>query len=154
MDLAQAYKESLRTLLNPASLGPFLNSYINRTSIDMHRPEGTAPNPNRKTLQCHTLLLTGSSAPHQNDVAEANGKMDPTITDYMKVSDCGGMPLEEQPHKVAQAMILFLQGNGYGEYHMDKLEAPLFPEMKWGVNLLFFSFWCESFNNFQIYFYS
>jgi pimeloyl-ACP methyl ester carboxylesterase len=115
MDLAYAYKESLRSLLNPTSLGPFLNSYISRSNIDMHRPEGTAAHANRKTLKCPTLLLTGSSAPHNSEVAEANGKMDPTITDYMKVSDCGGMPLEEQPHKVAQAMILFLQGNGYGK---------------------------------------
>ena len=32
----------------------------------------------------------------------------------MKVSDSGGMELEEQPAKVATALVLFLQGIGYG----------------------------------------
>lgn len=113
MDLALAYKESLRSLLNPRNLGLFLDSYIKRNVIDLIRPEGTTGE--KKTLKCPTLLLTGTSAPYRTEVADANGKMDPTMTEYIKISDCGGMPLEEQPHKVATAMILFLQGQGFGK---------------------------------------
>lgn len=113
MDLALAYKESLRSLLNPKNLGLFLDSYIKRTVIEMVRPDVLTKE--KKTLKCPTLLLTGTSAPHRNEVAEAYGNLDPSISEYIKISDCGGMPLEEQPHKVATAMILFLQGQGFGK---------------------------------------
>ncbi|EDO40164.1 predicted protein [Nematostella vectensis] len=111
LDLSSAYKDSLRSLLNPHNLALFINSYITRTNIDIVRPVEGGPNP--RSLKCPTLLVTGTFSPHGDDVVESNSRLDPKISEYMKVSDCGGMPLEEQPAKVAQALILFLQGNGY-----------------------------------------
>ena len=34
---------------------------------------------------------------------------------FLQISDCG-MVLEEQPHKVCEAMQLFLQGLGYNKF--------------------------------------
>lgn len=46
---------------------------------------------------------------------EMNGRLNPTKATWMKMADCGGMILEEQPAKLAEAFKLFLQGMGYGE---------------------------------------
>ena len=43
-----------------------------------------------------------------------NGRLDPSNSSWMKISDAG-MVLEEQPSKISEALRLFLQGLGYGE---------------------------------------
>lgn len=116
LDLVHAFKQSLHTVLSPRNLSLFINSYLRRTDLQIHRPE---PGSSKKvqSLKCSTLLVTGSNSPHQDDVIETNSRLDPAISNYFKVSDCGGMPLEEQPHKVATSLILFLQGLGYCKYN-------------------------------------
>jgi hypothetical protein len=34
---------------------------------------------------------------------------------FLKLADCGGMVLEEQPAKLAEALRYFLQGLGFGK---------------------------------------
>ena len=48
---------------------------------------------------------------------DMNGRMVPSRTQWMKLSDSGGMVLEEQPAKLAEAIRLYLQGQGYGQYY-------------------------------------
>jgi len=55
----------------------------------------------------------GDSTPHDDDVIDTNGRLDPTKSSLVKFSDCGGMVLEEQPAKMAEALRYFLQGIGY-----------------------------------------
>ncbi|TMW44000.1 hypothetical protein DOY81_010920, partial [Sarcophaga bullata] len=50
--------------------------------------------------------------PHVDDTVTFNGRLDPTNSTWMKISDCA-MVLEEQPAKLAEAFRLFLQGEGY-----------------------------------------
>jgi hypothetical protein len=59
----------------------------------------------------------GDHSPHDDDVVETNGRLDPTNSSFVKFADCGGMVLEEQPAKMAEAMRHFLQGLGYGKRH-------------------------------------
>ncbi|CAE1284684.1 unnamed protein product [Acanthosepion pharaonis] len=66
-----------------------------------------------KNVKCRTMLLVGDDSPHLDDVVNMNGRMDPQETDFVKIADCGGMPLEEQPAKVCEAFRYFLQGMGY-----------------------------------------
>ena len=115
MDLVNAFKESMGSLFIPHNLSLFIDSNARRSAVNMQRPEGTSREVST-TLTCPTLLITGASAPHQDEVVETNSKLDPTTSDLLVVSDCGGMPLEEQPSKVARAFILFLQGLSYGKW--------------------------------------
>ena len=112
LDLVYAFKQSIHTVLRPRNLALLINSYLHRTDLHIHRPDKTSAKK-VQSLTCSTLLITGANSPHQDDVVDTNSRLDPTISNYFKVSDSGGMPLEEQPHKVATSLILFLQGLGY-----------------------------------------
>lgn len=112
MDLVYAFKQSIQNVLSPRNLSLFINSYLHRTDLEIHRPDKTS-SKKVQSLKCSTLLVTGANSPHQDDVVNTNSRLDPEVSSYFKVSDSGGMPLEEQPHKVATSVILFLQGLGY-----------------------------------------
>ncbi|KAG1675181.1 Protein NDRG3 [Nymphon striatum] len=62
--------------------------------------------------ECPVLVIAGSLSPHVDSTIDMNGKLDPSTSNLLKLSDCG-MVLEEQPHKVCEALRLFLQGLGY-----------------------------------------
>jgi hypothetical protein len=57
----------------------------------------------------------GDHSPHEDDVVETNGRLDPTKSSFVKFADCGGMVLEEQPAKMSESLRHFLQGLGYGK---------------------------------------
>ena len=46
------------------------------------------------------MLLVGDDSPHLDDVTQMNASLNPAKTSLVKVSDCGGLVLEEQPEKV------------------------------------------------------
>lgn len=112
MDLVHAFKQSIQSVLNPRNLSLFINSYLHRTDLQIHRPDKTSAKK-VQALKCPALLITGATSPHQDDVVNTNSRLDPEVSTYFSVSESGGMPLEEQPHKVATSVILFLQGLGY-----------------------------------------
>ena len=53
------------------------------------------------TLSCKTMLIVGDDSPHLDDVTAMNSSLNPANTTLVKVSDCGGLVLEEQPEKVS-----------------------------------------------------
>ena len=118
LDLVHSFKQSIQSVLNPRNLSLFINSYLQRTDLQIHRPDKTT---SKKVLclKCPALLITGATSPHQDDVVNTNSRLDPEISTYFSVSESGGMPLEEQPHKVATSVFLFLQGLGYCKYMMQ-----------------------------------
>ncbi|XP_034254500.1 protein NDRG3 isoform X2 [Thrips palmi] len=112
-DLVQVYRNYFERQVNPSNLALFIDSYVRRTDLKLTREL----EPNRRkesaTLQMPVMNITGSLSPHVDDTVTLNGRLDPTNSSWMKISDCG-MVLEEQPGKVAEAFRLFLQGQGYG----------------------------------------
>lgn len=102
-DLAHVYKECFAQV-NPINLSMFIDSFLRRTDLSISRES--------KTIKIPVLNMTGSLSPHVDDTVTFNGRLDPSKTSWMNVSDCG-MVLEEQPAKVAEAFRLFLQGEGY-----------------------------------------
>ena len=92
-----------------------------RTPIDMAR-EGT-------TLKCPVLQLVGQDSSQLQDTLDTNVRLNPATSDWIKVcarlsnlwtsrfnfqvADSCGMVLEDQPGKCTEAIILFLQGQGY-----------------------------------------
>ncbi|CAG0896140.1 unnamed protein product, partial [Cyprideis torosa] len=58
------------------------------------------------------LQCKGNYSPHVDDTVTLNSRLNPAKSDWLKLGDCG-MPLEEQPAKVSEALRLFMQGSGY-----------------------------------------
>ncbi|XP_035449603.1 protein NDRG3 [Spodoptera frugiperda] len=102
-DLAQVYKESF-SHVNPINLAMFIDSYLRRTDLSISRET--------HTIKVPVLNVTGALSPHVDDTVTFNGRLDPSKTSWLSISDCG-MVLEEQPSKIAEAFRLFLQGEGY-----------------------------------------
>ena len=84
-----------------------------------------APNVHRFNFKCTVLNMTGDNSPHEDEVVETNGRLDPTKSSFVKFGDCGGMVLEEQPAKVAEALRHYLQGLGYGKHANTRFILPL-----------------------------
>lgn len=110
-DLVQVYKSYFERNVNPTNLALFIDSYVKRNDLNIHRD----PDPNKRnssTLKVPVINITAAYSPHADDTVTFNGRLDPTNSSWMKISDCG-MVLEEQPGKVSEAFRLFLQGEGY-----------------------------------------
>ncbi|XP_014221075.1 protein NDRG3 isoform X2 [Trichogramma pretiosum] len=117
-DLVQVYKNYFERRVNPTNLALFIDSYVRRTDLNIVRELDPTRKKDNTTLSVPVMNITGSLSPHVEDTVTLNGRLDPTNSSWMKISDCG-MVLEEQPGKVSEAFRLFLQGEGYA--------APLSP---------------------------
>ncbi|XP_014667168.1 PREDICTED: protein NDRG3-like isoform X2 [Priapulus caudatus] len=113
-DLVTIFRENLLKL-NPMNLAMFVDSWIRRTDLNICRQQDPEKKKAMKGIKCQVLEITGAFSPHVDDTVDMNSRLDPTISNWMKLSDCGGLVLEEQPAKVCEALVLFLQGMGYGK---------------------------------------
>ncbi|GFR73132.1 protein NDRG3 [Elysia marginata] len=111
-DLIHSYQEYIKTL-NAQNLSLFIETFLKRSDLNIVREMDPMRKVSARTIRCRSLILTGDDSPHMDDAVEMNGRMLPEETDFMKIGDCGGMPLEEQPGKACEAFRLFLQGMGY-----------------------------------------
>ncbi|XP_011298710.1 protein NDRG3 isoform X1 [Fopius arisanus] len=111
-DLVQVYTNYFERTVNPTNLAPFIDSYVRRTDLNITRELDPTRKKDGSTLGVPVINITGSLSPHVDDTVTLNGRLDPTNSSWMKISDCG-MVLEEQPGKVSEAFRLFLQGEGY-----------------------------------------
>lgn len=112
-DLVTVFREYLAKSVNPFNLSLFINSYIRRTDLRINREMDPSKRKANRTIKADTMLIGGASSPHINDTVEMNGRLQPTNSTWIKISDCGGMILEEQPAKLSESVRLFLQGLGY-----------------------------------------
>ncbi|RNA09150.1 NDRG3 isoform X3 [Brachionus plicatilis] len=112
-DLVQTYSD-IFSRCNPVNLSLLINSYINRTDLGLQRPEFEhSPKEHKYNFRCSVLNVMGDESPHDDDVVDTNGRLDPSKSAFVKFADCGGMILEEQPAKMSEALRHFLQGLGY-----------------------------------------
>ncbi|XP_014366572.1 protein NDRG3 isoform X3 [Papilio machaon] len=111
-DLAQMYRGYFTRHVNPTNLSLLMDSYVRRTDLNISR-EG-------HTIRAPVLNITGALSPHVDDTVTFNGRLQPTNSTWMKISD-SGMVLEEQPAKISEAFRLFLQGEGYAALALHKL---------------------------------
>lgn len=113
LELKEEVRENLGNM-EPFNLALFIDSYTKRDKLPFRRiSSGLFSFGDATSLTCKTMLLVGDDSPHLDDVTQMNASLNPAKTSLVKVSDCGGLVLEEQPEKTAEAIRLFLQGMGY-----------------------------------------
>lgn len=115
LSLASIYRQHFTNHLSPPNLAGLIHSYLTRTDLGLARdlsPMGKTLHGGHRSLSMPVLNIVGDQSPHIDATVTLNGRLDPALATWMKVGEAG-MVLEEQPAKVAEAMLLFLQGLGY-----------------------------------------
>lgn len=106
-DLINMYKSYFSSYkIRPKNLALLMDAYLRRDDIGINRDTD-------KELNCPTLVICGNDSPYLEDSIEMNQRLRPDRATWMKLFDCGSV-LDEQPHKVGEAFILFVQGLGLG----------------------------------------
>ena len=114
VDMYRKYFEG--NYINKHNLALFIESYVNRSALGITREDTT------NNFKCNVLVLCGQHSPHIEESIKMNARLNPCNSSWIKLSDAG-MVLEEQPHKVAEAFRLFLQGLGYTLKAFDRKRA-------------------------------
>ncbi|XP_039258444.2 protein NDRG3-like [Styela clava] len=113
-ELVEAHRKHLQNNMNANNVQLLLKEYERRTEINVFRTVGpTTEEGEKHSIPCSTLLLVGDMSPFVEEVVELNSRLNPRKTTFLKMADAGGMILEEQTFKVAEAITYFLQGLGY-----------------------------------------
>lgn len=118
LDLVGLVRDQLHRIKCPRNLGLFIESYSKRDAVKITRP--VPGQENTTSVKCAVLIVTGDHCPFVDDTVTVNSKLDPSNTSWLKISNATSLVLEEQPTAVTNALILFLQGQGY----VMKLQAP------------------------------
>ncbi|VDM39844.1 unnamed protein product [Toxocara canis] len=106
-DIVRQYRVYFQHLQNPANLAAFIECYLNRTPLLFSRDGTMGP-----CLKVPVLQIVGSGSAFVNDSVDVNARLDPSKSDWIKISDSCGLVLDDKPEKVTEAMLLFLQGLG------------------------------------------
>ncbi|CAH1258750.1 uncharacterized protein ZK1073.1-like isoform X5 [Branchiostoma lanceolatum] len=95
-----AFHDNLYKTMNPHNLACFVETYMARTNfVDK-----------LKTMKCRVLMVTGSRSAHVKDVERTYSAMDRQNSEILKLD--GGDVMEDNPEKLAESMLFFLQGLG------------------------------------------
>jgi pimeloyl-ACP methyl ester carboxylesterase len=105
-DIVRQYRCFFNNLPNPGNLAAFVESYLNRTPIHFSRDGTAGPKLNVPVLQ-----LVGARSAFIEDTVTVNTKLDPSKSEWVKISDSCGLVLDDKPEKVTEAILYFLQGN-------------------------------------------
>ena len=112
--LVQSYREYFRSL--PArNIAKLMSSFNSRSSLKLARDiaaNGKTILGANRTLKMPVLNMVGEFSPHVDQTVNFNGRLDPEKCTWMKINDAS-LVVVEQVDKVAQSIVLFLQGLGY-----------------------------------------
>ncbi|XP_066278520.1 uncharacterized protein ZK1073.1-like isoform X1 [Branchiostoma lanceolatum] len=96
----RGFSDRLYSKFNHQNLARFVNCYMARTNfVDK-----------LKTMKCRVLMVTGSRSAHVKDVERTYSAMDRQNSEILKLD--GGDVMEDNPEKLAESMLFFLQGLG------------------------------------------
>lgn len=112
-DLASFYRQHFANNVNAVNLALFIDSFINRSDLNINR-EG---DPSRRhavpSITCRVLQIAAGESPYYEETIQLNSRLYPEVSEWLKIQDADGFVLDEEPGKVAQAILLQLQGIGY-----------------------------------------
>lgn len=103
VEIVKQYHDNLYKIMNAQNLGLFIDAFVNRKNI----------NHDVKDFNLPVLLVTGSKSPHVHEV-EKIYEMLPSKknSNILVAKDVGGDIKEEEPAKLVESLLLFLQGVG------------------------------------------
>lgn len=85
-DLVQVYKNYFERNVNPTNLSLFIDSYVRRTDLNIHRELDPTKKKDNQTLNMPVINITGALSPHVDDTVTLNGRLDPSNSSWMKVN--------------------------------------------------------------------
>ncbi|KAL7078659.1 hypothetical protein ACQ4LE_002532 [Meloidogyne hapla] len=100
-DSLKQYKSYFNYHQKPWNLALFVESFLNRDEVNF-----------LSFLKVPTLVIVGNNSPFIDESVHFNSQLNPKMAEWLKVSDSSGLVLEDRPAEVAQAFLLFLQGQG------------------------------------------
>ncbi|XP_070540651.1 uncharacterized protein ZK1073.1-like [Ptychodera flava] len=102
-DLVHEFHENLYKRMNAHNLSKYIQVYMNRSDVS-HKV---------KDIKTPILLVTGTVSPHVKEVEKLFYSLpDKRNTTLLKAEDVGGSIMDENPRKLAESFLLFLQGMG------------------------------------------
>ncbi|KAK3875309.1 hypothetical protein Pcinc_019805 [Petrolisthes cinctipes] len=119
-DLVSVYRQHFEKALNATNLGLLVDSYIRRNDLNIVRELDPNKKKDVRMIRCPVLNMTANLSPHIEDTVTFNGRLDPTLSTWMKIQDCG-LVIDESPGKVVEAFRLFLQGQGYALHNRNSV---------------------------------
>ena len=111
-DLVSVYQHYFSNEVQAKNLAKLTEQYIARTAVDIYRDDNFEGKGDTKTLKIPILNVVGAYSPFVDETVTLNGRLNPVNTNWIKIQDAA-MVLEEQPGKIAEALRLFMQGQGY-----------------------------------------
>jgi pimeloyl-ACP methyl ester carboxylesterase len=111
-DLVTVYQQYFSNEVQAKNLAKLTEQYIWRTAVEIYRDNNMEGKGDTKTLKIPILNVVGSYSPFVDETVTLNGNLNPINTNWIKIQDAA-MVLEEQPGKISQAFLLFMQGQGY-----------------------------------------
>ncbi|KAI3386818.1 hypothetical protein SNEBB_000741 [Seison nebaliae] len=106
-ELVEDYGSIINNEINPYNLGLLIQTYTQRTDLNIVREM------KENNIKCPSLFIIGNFSDHEDDTEYSFSRVPSNEASFMKIQDCGGAPLLEQPEQVAEAFRLFLQGLGF-----------------------------------------
>lgn len=111
-ELMNNFVEDMKKNINPHNLAAFLKSYMER--IDIIKEAKTAIKNKTISTTAHILVVTGEHSVHKELSEDFFHEL--SVFERAKYSilkpDCGASVLEEKPEKMAEGLLLFIQGLG------------------------------------------
>lgn len=112
-DLVNFYRQHFAKNVNPVNLALFIDSFINRTDLNIYREGDPMRRQTVPGITCRVLQIGASDSPYYEETIQLNSRLYPEYAEWLKIQDADGFVLDEEPAKVAQAVLLQLQGVGY-----------------------------------------
>merc|ERR1712242_125390 len=89
VDVQQAHQATFKSF-DQANLRELINSVEKRSYINLVRTE-----LGKSNVRVPSLLMVGDSSPFNDEAAELNSRLNPSITTFVKLQDCGSMILDQ-----------------------------------------------------------
>lgn len=107
-DIVRQYRALFHNISHPQNVAAYIESFLNRTPIQFSRDGQNGPK-----LSVPVMQIVGARSPFIEQTLIVNQCLDPAHSEWIKFQDSCGLVLDDSPEKVAESMVLFLQGIGY-----------------------------------------